>query len=107
MLHPGEVGVAHGRDAVLPPPVVTQPLAAPVGNVEWRIGEDIVGPQVGVPVVVEAVAVLNPALDTTDRKVHPRHAPRRVVRLLAVDGEVSLGHCPRYRCHWYERWMNS
>ena len=30
VLHPREVGVTHGRHAVLPPAVVTQPVAAPV-----------------------------------------------------------------------------
>ena len=30
VLHPGEVGVAHRRHAVLPPLVVAQPIAAPV-----------------------------------------------------------------------------
>ena len=91
VLHPGEVGVAHGRGAVLPSPVVAEPVAAPVGDVEGRIGEDVVGPQVGVAVVVEAVAVLDPALDAADRKVHSRHAPGGVVGLLAVDGDVALG----------------
>ena len=101
MLHPCEVGVAHGRNAVLPPPVVAQPLAAPVGDVEWRISEDVVGPQVGVSIVVEAVSVLDTALDATDRKVHPRHAPGRVVRLLAVDGDVAPSTRPRSRCRWH------
>ena len=59
MLHPGEVGVAHRRDAMLPPLVVTQPVAAPVGDVEGRIGEDVVGAQVRVTVVLEAVSMLD------------------------------------------------
>ena len=41
VLHPGEVGVALGRHAVLPAHVVV--LAEPVGIVEGRIGEDEVG----------------------------------------------------------------
>ena len=88
VLHPGEVGVAHRRDAVLPALVVLQPLAAPVGDVEGRIGQDVVGPQVGVAVVVEAVAVGDLALDAPDRQVHAGHAPGGVVGLLAVDGDV-------------------
>ena len=91
VLHPGEVGVARWRDAVLPPLVVSQPLAAPVRDVEGRIGEDVVGPQVGVAVVVEAVPVLDPALDAPDGEIHPGHPPGGVVGLLPVDGDVSPG----------------
>ena len=47
VLHPGEVGVARRRHAVLPALVVAQALAAPVGDVEGRIGEDEVGLEVG------------------------------------------------------------
>ena len=46
VLHPGEVGIAYRRNTILPPPVVTQPVSSPVGDVERRIGEDVVGPQV-------------------------------------------------------------
>ena len=41
VLHPGEVGVALGRDAELPAHVVV--LAVPVGVVEGRVGQDEVG----------------------------------------------------------------
>ena len=64
VLHPGEVGVANRRNTVLPSFVVPEPLAAPVGDVEGRVGQDVVGPQVGVLIVVEAVAVGNLGLDT-------------------------------------------
>ena len=57
VLHPGEVGVARGRRAVDPALVVLQQLAAPVAVVERRVGEDVVGLEVGVLVVVEGVAV--------------------------------------------------
>src|SRR5690606_2864393 len=40
VLQPGVVGVAHGRYAELPAHVVAQALAAPVGDVERRVGED-------------------------------------------------------------------
>ena len=43
VLHPREVGVARRRHAVLPALVVGEALAAPVGDVEGRIGEDVVG----------------------------------------------------------------
>ena len=55
VLHPGEGGVARWRCAVLPALVVTEELAAPVAHVEGRVGEDIVGLEIGVAVVVEGV----------------------------------------------------
>ena len=74
---------------MLPALVVRQPLAAPVRDVERRIGEDEVRPQVGVAVVVEAVAVGDLALDAADGEVHLGEPPSGVVRLLAVDGDVA------------------
>jgi hypothetical protein len=46
MLHPGEVGIALGRETELPAhhPV----LAEPVGIVEGRVGEEVVGVEVRV-----------------------------------------------------------
>ena len=84
-----------------------QPLAAPVGDVERRIGEDEVGLEVGVAVVVEAVAVGDLAFDAADGEVHLGEPPGGVVRLLAVDRDVAapLGAlpCRRCRCRWRAR----
>ena len=80
VLDPGEVGVASRRVAVAPALVALQSLAAPVGDVEGRIGEDVVGAQVGVAVVVEYVAVSDLAFD-------------------AADGEFHRGPCARW-CSW-------
>ena len=52
VLHPGEVGVALRRRAVAPAHVVGQPLAAPVRDVERRVGKDVAfRPQIGMAVV--------------------------------------------------------
>ena len=91
MLHPGEVGVALGWDAVLPALVLGEPLAAPVGDVEGWIGQDEVGFEVGMAVVVKAVAVGDLALDATNGQVHPGQSPGGVVGFLAVDGDVGPG----------------
>ena len=74
MLHPGVVGVAGRRRAVLPALVVAQQLAAPIAVIEGRIGQHVVGFEVGVQVAVEAVGVLRPQVpvDAADRQVHPR-----------------------------------
>ena len=57
VLHPGEVGVAGRQNAVLPPLIVPELLATPVGCVKGRIDEYVVGPQVRVTVVSETVSV--------------------------------------------------
>ena len=90
VLHPSEVGVALGWDAVLPALVVGELRASPIGNIEWRIGEDEVRLEVGVAVIVEGVAVSNLTFDTSNGEVHFGKPPGRVVRFLAVDGD-SLG----------------
>ena len=66
----------------------SQQLAAPVAVVEGRVGQDVVGLQVGVQVAVEAVGVLRAqvAVDAADGQVHLGQPPGGVVRLLAVDG---------------------
>ena len=98
MLHPSEVGVALGRCPVLPALVFLQPLAAPIGDIERRIGEDEVGLQVRMAVVVKAVAVGNLALNAPDRQVHLGQPPRSVIGLLTIDGDVRDGRCRRCRC---------
>ena len=85
VLHPGKVGVALGRRAILPSPVILETFTSPVGDVEGGIGEDVVGSQVRVPVVVEAVAVGNVALYPAKRQVHPGQLPGGVVGFLAPD----------------------
>ena len=89
VLDPGEVGVARRRHAVHPALVVPEQLAAPVAVVERRVGEDVVGLEVGVAVVVEGVAVGDLGVDAADGEVHLGQAPGRVVRLLAVDADVA------------------
>ncbi len=89
VLHPGEVGVAHGWHAVFPALVLAQAFAAPVGDVERRIGEDEVGLEVRKAVVVEGVALLDLTLDAADGQVHLGQPPGGVVRLLAVNRDVG------------------
>ena len=71
-----------------------QQIAAPVADVEGRIGQDVVGLEVGEAVVVEAVAVGDLAVDAADGEVHARQPPGGVVRLLAVDADVAPGLPP-------------
>ena len=91
MLDPGEVGVALWWDAVLPALVILQPLGPPVGDVEGGIGEDVVGLEIGMAVVVEAVSLGDLRLNAPDGEVHLGHAPGGVVGLLAVYGDVGPG----------------
>ena len=91
MLHPGKVGVALGRGAILPALVIGEPLSAPVGDVEWGIGEDEVGLEVGMAVVVEAVSMGDLTFDASDGEIHLGKAPGGVVRFLSVDRDIGPG----------------
>ena len=91
VLHPGEVGVAPGGRPEPPSLVLGQPLRTPVAHVEGRVGEDEVGLEVGVLVVVEGVAVGDLARYPANREVHPGQPPGRVVRFLAVDRDAGCG----------------
>jgi len=68
VLHPGEIGVAGRRRAENPALVVAQQLASPVAVVERRVGEHVIGLEVGVPVVVERIAMRDLRVDAADRR---------------------------------------
>ena len=89
VLDPGEVGVAPRREAKLPAHVVV--FAEPVGVVEGRVGEDVVGAQVGMEVAPEGVGVLGAevGLDAAQGEVHHGEAAGGGVALLAVDADVA------------------
>jgi hypothetical protein len=100
---PGEVGVALGRDAELPAHVVV--LAEPVRVVEGRIGQDVVGAQVGVQVAAEGVGLLGAEVgfDAAQGEVHHGQAAGGGVALLAVDADVAqlaaVGFDELFRLH--------
>ena len=89
VLDPGEVGVAFGRDAVLPADVVI--LAEPVTIVEGRVGEDVIGTEVGVEVAAEGVGLFGAEVgfDAADGEVHDGEAAGGGVGLLAEDGDIA------------------
>jgi len=74
VLHPGVIGIACWWRAVDPALVVLQQFAAPVAVVERRVGEDVIGLQVRMLVVVRAVAVGGLPIDAV---VVFAQAPRR------------------------------
>jgi len=90
VLNPSEVGIATGRDAVLPPHVILEALSSPVAEVEGGIGDDEVKLEVLLVVVEEGVTVpgAEVALDSTDCEVHPGEPPCGGVGFLAKDGDV-------------------
>ena len=91
VLYPGEVGIAPGRGAVFPAGVAFEFAVPPFLDVERGIGHDIVGTEVGVLVVGEAVGGLfaEVEVDAADGHVHGGEAPSGGVGFLAVDGEVA------------------
>jgi hypothetical protein len=70
MLDPGEIGVAGRRRAKDPALVVAQQLASPIGVVERRVGQHVIGLEVAVLVVVERIAMRDLRIDAADREVH-------------------------------------
>lgn len=84
---PSEVRVALGRNAILPAQVLLELVAAPVREVEGRVGEDEVELLRAAQVVEERVGVplAQVRVDAFDGKVHGRHLPHGGVALLAVD----------------------
>ena len=51
----------------------------PVGDVEWWVGEDEIGFQIRMTVVVKSIAVGDLAVDATQREIHFCEAPGRVI----------------------------
>ena len=91
MLDPGEIRVAARRRAEAPARIAGEALAAPVGDVEGRVGEDEIRLQVRVTVVEETVAMRDLAVDAADGEVHLRQPPCGVVGFLAPDADVAAG----------------
>jgi hypothetical protein len=91
VLHPGEVGVARGWYAVLPAFVIPEQVAAPIGYVEWRIGEDVVRPQIGMQVFVKGVCGFHPqiGLNPTNGEIHEGQLPCVGVGFFPVDADVA------------------
>ena len=95
MLHPSEVGIAFGQNAILPTLIICEPLAVPVRDVEGRVGKDEMCLEVGVTFVVEAVALGDLAtIDAADCEVHLGQTPGCVVGLLAPDRNVAARLAP-------------
>ena len=89
MLDPGEVRIPLRRDAILPADVVV--FAEPVGVVEGGIGQDVVGPEVGVERSAEGIGVLGSkvSLDAPEGEVHDGEAACGGIAFLAVDADVA------------------
>ena len=104
VLHPGEVGVAPGRDAILPAHVVV--FAEPVGVVEGRVGENVVGAEVGMEVAPEGVGVLGAevGLDAADRQVHDREVTGCRIALLREEADVVF--FPPWASMNFSDWTN-
>src|SRR3546814_17485237 len=96
VLQPAEVGVALGRDAGDPARVVGDLVAAPVGDVERRVGQDVVGAQGLVLVVGEAgaVALADVAVQPVHGQVHQAQAAGRSEE--RREGKECVSTC-RYR----------
>src|SRR5436309_976394 len=90
VLDPGVVGVACRWDAVLPPLVLAEAFTTPIAHVERWIGQNEVGSEVWMEVLVEGIGCLGAevGLYAANGEIHLRQPPRRRVGLLPVDGDV-------------------
>src|SRR5262249_30842588 len=71
--------------------ILAQPLTAPVGGIERRIGQDVIEAQVFQLVLVKTTLIIpsNIRIDATYRQVHLGQPPSGVVAFLAVDGDIA------------------
>ena len=90
MLDPRKVGVASGRRAKLPTHIALQLVLAPIAVVEWRIGENVIGLNAGVEILVEGIGpfAAKVRFDAANSKVHLGQPPCRGIGLLPVNGNV-------------------
>ena len=97
VLQPGVVGVACGWVAVLPAGVARQAGVPPVADVERRVGEDEVSPQVRKLVAREGVGRLTAEVEVNaaNRQIHRSEAPGGGVGLLPVDRHVAASAAMR------------
>src|SRR5271157_11030 len=96
VLDPREVGVPRRRHPVLPPLVILELISPPVAVVEWRVCQYEVRLQVRMLIVVEAVPMGDLRLNPADGEVHLGQAPRCVVGLLSIYGDVTNSAAVRF-----------
>src|SRR5205809_774573 len=90
MLHPREVCVAGRRGAELPARIVLQLVLTPIAVIEWRVGEDVIGFDAWVHILVEAVSpfAAEVCLDPSDGKIHLCQPPCGRIGLLPINRDV-------------------
>ena len=90
MLQPGEVCVASGGCAIFPANVIHQLVRAPAGEIEGRVGHDVICLELRAAIIEESVCVefAQVGFDATDGQVHLSHFPSGGVGVLAKDGNL-------------------
>ena len=91
MLNPRKVSVPGGRYSVFPPLIVAEFIAAPIGEVEWRICHYEIGFQRRMQIVEERVLMVRSEVrvDAAYRHIHLCHLPSIGVGLLPIHGDIS------------------
>ena len=88
---PREIGVALRRRTVIRPANIAVELGMPpIGNVERRIGQHVIGAQIGMLIVEKRVGGFASQIevDAANHEVHRHQTPRRVVAFLPVNRDV-------------------
>jgi hypothetical protein len=91
MLELGIVDVADRRSTIFQAGIFAQAVTATIGDIERRIGKDIVEMQVFELVFMEVALVVpaNVCIDTAHGQVHLGEPPRRVIAFLSINGNVA------------------
>jgi len=72
----------------VPDVAVLELFTSSVGYIEGRIGQNIIGFEVFVFVIMKCITQLDPGVDSADRQVHLRQFVGRRVTLLAIDRDI-------------------
>ena len=77
--------------AVLPAFVVPQQIATPIRYIEGRVGEDVIGPQVGMQVFVKGVRRFGSqvGLDAANGEIHEGQLPGVGVGFFPIDADIA------------------
>jgi hypothetical protein len=99
VLHPCEVGISNRRSAVLPSGIIAEALAAAVAHVQCGIGQDEIGLEVFVQIIMEGMGPI-PGPYKCSSSLFPETTPASTARRVLPETQVveerasflTLGH---------------
>ena len=92
MLQPPKVGIARRRRTVSPTSIVAEQFAAPITDIEGRIGDDKIGFHVLVRVIEKGPLSIPDhlgAVDAANSEIHTAQSPSGLVAFLPINGNIA------------------